>query len=267
MTGRVFRLLAADALRDALRRRLAFVVVAVALLGVATAESCTSFGRSSWTWNGQTLDPELMAGWIAPFLYGFEALAFVMLAGLLAADQLARPLRDGSAGLWLARPVGRGTYACARLAGALGVAFLAGGLLLGATAALLVGRHDLALGPAVLGAIAGALSATTVGALATLASLVVGRVAVVALVGMFVPMVALANALAAAGAELGGFLGLLDRFAPPLGRALLAAVAAWNPRVPAEALDPTAYVGVLALWTLASVAALVLAFRRLELPR
>ncbi len=259
--------LAAEALRDALRRRLALVVAGVALLGVASAESCTAFGPGTWVVDGQSVDPELVAAWLAPLLFGFEILLFVVLAGLLAADHLARPLAEGSALLWLARPVGRGAYALARLAGALGVAYAAGAVLLGGTAVLLVGRHDLAAGPAVVGALAGALGAAGVAGLAMSASLWLGRVAVVTLVGTLVPLVALINTLRAAGARLDGFLGLLDRGAPPLGRAILAAVAPWNPHVSDLGAEAPRLLAVLAAWALAGGALLVLSFRRVELPR
>ena len=53
---RAFRMLAAEAFRDGLRRRLAFAVAIVLLLGLAGAQSCTQLGARQLDVNGEALD-------------------------------------------------------------------------------------------------------------------------------------------------------------------------------------------------------------------
>lgn len=261
---RGLRVLAAEAFRDALRRRVATVVAAVALVGLAGAETCTALGPAPIVVNGRLVDPEVAAAWIAPLLYGFQAWLVMVLAGILAAGHLAGPLEDGTAALWLARPVSRAAFAAARLAGALGLALAAGVLLLGGTAAFLATRHGLGAAPAVTGAVATAVGALTVAALAMAASLVFARTAVILLVVFGVPFVWAVDTLAAAGVPLGGWLAFVERYGPPLGTSVLAAVARWNPHVVGTA-GAGDFALQLALWAVGSVALLVLAFRRVEI--
>jgi hypothetical protein len=63
---------------------------------------------------------------------------------------------------------------------------------------------------------------------------------------------------------LGGVTGAVDRFGPPLFRAIAAAVAPWNPHVDAGNTWSRAMLG-LALWAVGSVAALLAVFRRREI--
>jgi hypothetical protein len=265
-----FRVLASEAFRDGLRRRFAAVLAALLVIGLLGAETCTGLGSGELVYNGREIDPRAVAGFVAPLLYAFEILALVVTAGVLASDHLARPLADGSAALWLARPVGRGAFAGARLAGALGVVAAGGVVLLGGTGGLLVGRQGLAVGPALAGAAAGGLDAIVVGALAMAASLGLGRSAVLLLVTFGVPFVGLANTLVlgaqlvAPEAHFGGLIGAVDRFGPPLGTAVLAAVAAWNPHVEAQGAFASVLPRLL-LWAAGSAALLVLSFRRREL--
>ena len=139
--------------------------------------------------------------------------------------------------------------------------------MLGGTAALLVARHGLAAGPAIWGAVAALAGALCVGALAMTASLWIGRAAVLLLVVLGIPFVVFANAAMFAGAlfelEVGGLTASVTRFAPPLGLAVIAAVAPWNPHV--ELGDELAPLWRLGAWALGSVALLVLAFRRTEI--
>ncbi len=267
---RGFALLAIEAARDALRRRFAVAIAVVLALSLLWVRSCTDFGNV--TFDQRAVDPALIAGFLAPVLFSLQALAVLLMAGVLASDHLARPLADGSSALWLARPVSRGAYAGARLAGALAVALGAGAVLLGGTAALLAARHGVDLAPAALGAAAAGLGAVVVAALAMATSLAVGRTAVLLAVLVAVPLQGFANALGLAlavvqpDAALPDVLATIDRFGPPLGTAVFAAVAAWNPHVDAsEALLPA--FGRLALWAAGALALLVAVFRRTDIAR
>lgn len=264
-----FRVLASEAFRDGLRRRLAFVVAITLLLGLAGAQSCTNVGGDV-SFNGDTLDPHMVGGFLAPLLFAAQALTVLSIAGLLASDLLARPLAEGSALLWLARPVSRGTWAGARLAGALGVTFASGLLLLGGTGAMLMLRQGVSIEPALAAAVATALGSVVVASLAMAASLVLGRSAVTLVVVIALCFVVAANtagfAIDLLGSEMqmGPILGPLDRYGPPLFRSILAAVVAWNPHVEA----PGAYAAAmlrLGIWAVAGVAILVAAFRRREI--
>jgi hypothetical protein len=64
--------------------------------------------------------------------------------------------------------------------------------------------------------------------------------------------------------EVGGFLGAIDRFGPPLFTAVAAAVAAWNPHVEPAPLFVAAVLR-LALWAVAGVVLLLVLFRRGEI--
>jgi hypothetical protein len=179
---------------------------------------------------------------------------------------------EGSAALWLARPVSRSVFAGARLVGALAVTFLAGALLLGGTSALLSMRHGVELGPAVVASLATALGAVVVAALAAAASLAVGRTAVLLALAAAVPLQFSANAaglviaLVQPEASLPGLLAALDRYGPPLGTAVFAATAAWNPHVDASGALAASF-GRLALWAGGAVALLLVSFRRVEIGR
>lgn len=271
MSARAFTVLAGEAARDALRRRFALALAILLVLSLGWVNTCTGFG-SNLTLNDQAVDPALLAGFLAPILFSVQALAVLAVAGVLASDHLARPLAEGSAALWLARPVSRSVFAGARVAGALAVALLAGAALLGGTAALLSSRHGVALGPALVASLATALGAVVVAALAAAASLAVGRTAVLLALAVAVPLQFAANAagllmaLVQPGASLPGLLAWLDRFGPPLGTAVFAATAAWNPHVDASGVLATA-LGRLAGWAGGAVALLLVAFRRVEIGR
>lgn len=271
MSARAFVVLAGEAARDALRRRFALAIAILLVLSLGWTNTCTGFG-SSLSLDGQPVDPALLAGFLAPILFSVQALAVLVVAGVLASDHLARPLAEGSAALWLARPVSRSVFAGARLAGALAVTLLAGAVLLGGTAALLSTRHGVGLEPAAIASLATALGAVVVGALAAAASLAVGRSAVLLALAAAVPLQFAANAaglliaLVQPEVSLPGLLAVLDRFGPPLGTAVFAATAAWNPHVEAEGALAAA-LGRLGLWAGGAIALLLLAFRRVEIGR
>lgn len=259
---KAFWLLFQEALSDAFRRRIAAGVAVAALLSVMMLESCTSCAPSI-TVNGEQRELGELVGAAGFGVYLVLGLWVIALAGVLASDHLRSALDDGSATLSLARPVPREAFALARLAGVLGVAGGAGGLVLGAAAFLLTTRNELPLLPALIGAGACALGALVVGALAMAASLVLPRVATVLLVFGGIGLVTLANGIAPF-AEGQGWLGLVDRFGPPLASSLALALGPWldSVAVPGDGVQLTAR---LVAWAIASLLALAFGFRRMEL--
>jgi ABC-type transport system involved in multi-copper enzyme maturation permease subunit len=258
-----FRLLAADAFRDAVRRRIALALVVLSLLSLLVVDSCTSCGAGTVVVNGTEMDGSRIFGWTGMVLYAVLALWTVTLSGALAADHLQQGLEDGTALLTLARPVGRGSFALARLAGALAVSLGTGALLLAGTAAFLRARYDLDVGPAAAAGACAALGAAIVSSLAMATSLYLPRLATVAAVFVGVAVIAATNLAALAGVELSALWSALDRFGPPLGTGIALAVAEWSGReLPASAGLVAAR---LALWALLGAALLVAAFRRREI--
>jgi len=267
---RAFRIFAAESFRDGLRRRLGFAVAIVLVIGLAGAQTCTQFGSDGLSINGERVDGRMIGGFLAPILFAFQAWAVLAIAGLLAADQLARPLAEGSAVLWLARPVSRGVYATARLVGALAVALVCGAVLLGGTGAMLVLRQGVAIEPALEAAAATALGALVVASLAMAASLALGRMAVILLVLLGLVFIAFANGVGLVTSitdpevQVGGLVGAVDHYGPPLFSAIVGAVVKWNPHIdPGDAFAQAML--RLAVWAAGSVALLIAAFRRREI--
>ena len=260
----VFAVLAREALADAIRRRLVLVIAVACLLSLQAVETCTSCGSATLVRDGQKIELPDVAGFGALAVMVVCSLWTLLLAGFLASDHLAEPLEDGSAALLLARPVGRGHFALARLAGALAIALAAGALLLLATGSLFHARQGLPWWPALPAFAACAASAFTVGALAMLASLYLPRVATILLVMMGVAGVAAVNVAGLFGAELGGLASVVQQFGPPLVSPVALALREWiaPTAVPGDAL-PLALRQI--AWMLASAAALVHAFRRVDL--
>jgi ABC-type transport system involved in multi-copper enzyme maturation permease subunit len=256
------RALSADSFRDAVRRRTAGALVVLALLSLLVVESCTSCGQGTFEINGQVVDGSSLFGWTGMVLYALLALWTIVVSGALAADHLEQVLADGTAQLVLARPVGRGVFALARLFGALAVSLGTGALLLGGTAFFLSARYGLSPGPAALGAAGAALGGAIVAALAMTASLYLPRLATVAAVFAAVAIVTSANVAALAGVELSGAWMALERLAPPFGTAVALAVAEWSGRELAASAPLVA--ARLALWAAFAPALLVVAFRRKE---
>jgi hypothetical protein len=263
--ARVWRVLAAEAIADATRRRIVPVIALLALFSLLFVESCTSCSPTLMR-DGELVELPQVAGFGGLLISVILGLWTVVLAGVLASDHLAEPLTDGSAELSLARPVSRGAFALSRLAGALALACATGALLLFGSAVLLHARQGLALGP-VLGAFLVCVAgAATVAGLAMTASLVLPRSVTALAVFGFVWAIAAINALAQFGTELTGVAGLVDRFGPPLATAMIVALGSW--------IEPTATRGEpleLALrslvWAGASVLLLLRVFRRIELGR
>jgi hypothetical protein len=259
---RSFWLLAREALGDAFRRRIVGGVAVAALLSIAMLESCTGCSPSINV-NGEVRELVEVRGAFGFTTFLVLGLWGIALAGVLASDHLRSALDDGSAVLSLARPVPRESFALARLAGVMGVTGGAGALVFGAAAFLLATRTGLSLTPLLAGAGASLLGALTVAALAMAASLALPRVATVLLVLGGVGVVALANGIAPF-AEGSGWLGVIDRYGPPLGSSLALALAPWLEGVslPGDAVRVAAR---LVAWAIGATLALVFVFRRAEL--
>jgi hypothetical protein len=261
--GRAFRLLAVDALRDALRSRLGLAVAGCALLALFLVDRCTSL-EGSFVLNGEALDPATTLRAFGPILFGWVSLFLLAASGLVASDGLARPVADGSIVLWLARPVSRTVYALARLSGTLALAVSAGGGALAAAALLLHARHGFALAPAVFAGLVYAASTVVVSALAMALSLYVPRVVTLFAVILWIQLIVVGNAAHLLGASFGGWFAALERWGPPLGTALFYAMSGWVSLRP----DPHEVALVmlrLGIWIGLSAALLVLSVRRLEL--
>jgi hypothetical protein len=73
------------------------------------------------------------------------------------------------------------------------------------------------------------------------------------------------NAIGLFGVELGGIAWGIDRFGPPLGSAVVAALAPWIAPVEVSA-DPLELAVRIAAWTVAGVSLLVVVSRRCDVP-
>jgi hypothetical protein len=255
-----------EAVRDAVRRRIVAGIAVVCVISVMMLDRCTGCGAGELVVNGEARPIASLAGGAGVATLLVLGLWVVALAGVLGADHLSQTLEDGSARMSLARPVSRGAFALARLGGVLAIALLAGGILLGSAGFLLATRSGLPVAPALAAGVACALSCVVAASLAMAASLSLPRAATVLLVFVAVAMVAAANAagVASPGAPPGGWLGAIDRLGPPIATAMLAPLAAWLPEV-SLAVDPAAVLVRLLAWSVAAVAALWAAFRRIEL--
>jgi hypothetical protein len=129
---------------------------------------------------------------------------------------------------------------------------------------LLHARQGLAWLPLISAFAATAAGAATVGALAMAASLYLPRIATLLLLLMSVGAVAAANAAGLFGAQLGALAALIDGYGPPLVSSVAYALREWvaPSQVPGNAL---ALALRHAVWTFASTALLVQAFRRTEI--
>jgi len=184
-----FLALTGEALGDAVRRRVAAALAILALLSLAAVDSCTACAAGTFTVNGIPVDGSRIFGWTGIALYALLALWTVAISGALASDHLQQSLDDGTAQLALARPVGRGVFALARLTGALAVSLGTGGVLLAGTALFLHARYGFGLGPAAAAAAGAALGAIVVSSLAMTASLFLPRLATLAAVFLAVASV------------------------------------------------------------------------------
>ena len=265
-TGTAFRALAGEAFADAIRRRIVPVIVVISLLSLMAVDGCTRCATGQLDVNGQVVPMADLAGWTGMVIFSALALWTMVLAGVVASDHLSHPLTDGSAALSLARPVSRNTFALSRLAGALAISYATGALLLGGTAALLAVRTGAAPGAALWAGAACAAGSFTVACLSMTSSLWLPQIATALLVFASVGAVAAVNLVGQFGAELGGFLGAIEHYGPPLATSVIVALGPW--------IEPTAVRGEplelavrSALWCAASGGLLLASFHRLELGR
>jgi hypothetical protein len=261
----VFRALAGEAVHDAVRRRIVPAIAAVSLLSLVVVDSCTSCGTPSIVQNGVPVELPEIAGWTGMVIFAVLSLWVMVLAGVLASDHLRETLADGSASLVLARPVDRATFALSRLAGVLVIVFVTGAVLLGGSTALLHARHGVAIAGAAWGGLACALGAAVVAALSMTAALFLPRIATVMVVLVGVGVIAGVNAMGLFGVELGGIAWGIDRFGPPLGSAVVAALAPWIAPVAVPA-EPVELAVRIAAWAVAAASLLVVVFRRRDIP-
>jgi hypothetical protein len=259
-----FRTLAGEAVLDAVRRRIVAAIAVVSVLSLMLVDSCTSCAGGELVVNGEVREVASIAGWTGTVTFVVLGLWSIVLAGVLAAEHLAQTLADGSATLALARPVGRGTFAFARLAGALAIAFATGAILLGGTALFLGSRSGLPGGPALLASLSCAVGGITLASLAMTASLYVPRVATVLLAFAATGAVSLANLLAMFRQAPDGVMGAIDRFGPPLCTSIALALSPWTPGVEIP-VAPAAVAVRHGLWAAAGIALLWATFRRVEL--
>ena len=258
-----FALLSREALADATRRRIVPLIAVMALLSLLFVDSCTSCSPEV-TVQGQEVPLSGVSGLLGLVVMVVLGLWTQVLAGILASDHLAEPLADGSAALVLSRPVSRGAFALSRLAGTVLLALGTGAALLLATALLLQVRQGLEAGPALAAGLACALGTVTVGALAMVASLYLPRVATALAVLGLVWGIALVNAFGRVGADLGGWVGVIDGLGPPLATGMVVALRPWVAPLEVSA-DPLDALLRGAVWAAGSLVLVVAAFRRVEL--
>ncbi len=263
--ARTLGLLAADAVRDGVRNRVGLFAIVFALCVGLFADRCTAFEAGTVMLNGREFDVSDGAHFIGPFVFGSCALLLALVAGFVACDALARPLSEGTATLWLSRPVGRASYALSRLAGALGLSLAAGFAVLLVVTVLLHLRLGLDPLPALAGVAVFAADAWVVAAVAMAFALYLPRVVALGAVVLLMQMVVFTNGLHSVATLSSGLLGGIERYGPPLGTALIYALSPWfSPGASAaEWLD----VGVrLFVWGAGSTVLVALLFRRIDLP-
>jgi len=264
-TTKIFSELAGEAFRDAMRRRIVPIIVVFALLSLLAVDSCTSCsGSGQVAQNGVSVSTDEISGWTGMLIFTVLSLWTMVLAGLLASDHLAETVFDGSANLILGRPVRRSEFALARLAGALGIAYVAGAVVLTVSTYLLHFRNGVSLGAAIWAGLACAAGALVVAALAMALSLHLTRVATAISVLFFVGAITFANVFTLFGASLGRVGYVVQHFAPPLCTAVVVALKPWIAPV-TPAVDPMIMALKLVFWVVASVVILLAAFRRQEL--
>lgn len=261
-----FGLLTREAVQDAMRRRIVFAIAAVSVLSLMVVDGCTRCSTGEIVVNGQPQQLDQVAGAAGLLTFVTLGMWIILLAGVLAADHLQQSLEDGTASLCLARPLSRASFALSRLAGVLILTGITGAVLLGATGFFLATRGALALAPAALAAGTCALGAVGIAGLSMALSLTLPRLSCILVVFGAVGSVALANGLGLATHSGGGLLAAIDHFGPPLLSAMTLALAPWVPQVQIPGALP-AVLARLVIWSLIGPAALVLAFRRVELGR
>ncbi|MGH0036409.1 MAG: hypothetical protein ACQGVK_15385 [Myxococcota bacterium] len=254
-----------ESLGDAVRRRVAFVILALGILSLFFVDSCTSCSPTLES-NGRSVEAAELAGVTGMILIVSLGLWIQVLAGVLAADHLAEPVSDGSAHLVLARPVSRAVFALTRLAGALLLALGAGALLMSASGGLLAARQGLPPAPLLAAFGACAAGAVAVSAASMALSLWLPRTATALLVFGAVWGIAWLEILGRFGAELSGGLAAIRDFGPPLAIGMVWSLSGWVEGLPEPpGAEPVAWALRAAVWAALTLTGLVVGFRRLEL--
>lgn len=259
---RAFRLLAAEAIRDAFRRRTVAVVGVVCILTLFMMESCSGCNAQVQL-EGDAAGALDVLSWAGVAAWCVLALWVVTLSGLLGADHLSQVIEDGSADLVLARPVSRDTFVLSRLAGSLAVTLAAGLVLLGAATFLFAVRSGLPATPALSAFLACMLSCVAIGALAMTASIHLPRMASVMLTFLAIAAISSVNLVSVSTGGVGGVYALIDQFGPPLATSIVLALSPWA----GKSLEHVSALSVMmrgVLWALGGVWLLVWSFRRRE---
>ncbi|MCC6641292.1 MAG: hypothetical protein IT386_09045 [Deltaproteobacteria bacterium] len=263
--ARKLALLAADAVSDGVRNRVGLFALLFALVVGLFADRCTAFDAGTVMLNGREFDVRDGAPLMGPFVFGSCALLLVLVTGFVACDALARPLSEGTATLWLSRPISRASYALSRLAGALGLGLAAGIAVLLVVTVLLHLRLGLDPKPALAGMAVFAVDAWIVAAVAMTLALHLPRVVALGAIVLALQMVVFTNGLHTVASVSGGLLGAIEHYGPPLGTGLIYALAPWFAEG-VSAADWLAVVARLVVWGAGSTALLAILFRRIDLP-
>lgn len=252
-----FAVLTREAVHDSVRRRVVLVIAAVCFLSLALVSNCT------------TCDAELQvstefdfAGRAAIVVLCLFGLWTMVLAGLLASDQLAQSMVDGRALLVLSRPVSRDTFVLSRLAGALVVCCAAALLLMGGAAFFLIMWGGFPVLPALLALLATVLSCVTVAALAMSISLYLPRVATFMIVMVLIGIVGGTNLVALSTGYVSGLYANIHAYGPPLASSIVLALGPWASDTPG--VGGLSVVVRLFAWAAGCVGVLLLNFRHQE---
>lgn len=107
-------LIAGHTLLDQLRRRSLYVLLALSLVFIFTLRGCYD---GNYTVNGQQLSSASIAWHASLFAFQFIAGSMLLLSVLIATPVFATDLQDGSAVMYLSRPVSRFQYILGRILG------------------------------------------------------------------------------------------------------------------------------------------------------
>lgn len=257
-------LLSGEGVRDASRRRIVPAVLVLSFLSLVMMDSCTSCTPNVMV-EGEATTVDI-ARWTGILSFAVLGMWSIALAGLLAADHLRSIFEDGSATLWLARPVSRPTLALARLLGSLAVSLPAALIVCVGATFFLVARSNLAVAPAVVATGAVVLSSITMAALAMTLSLFLPRIVTVLLVFGSVGLIGSLNLWSASVQPLTGLYFAIDRFGPPLLSTIVLALSPWT----GQAIASISFwdVALRALvWGVGSVVLLLVVFDQRELAK
>ncbi len=264
---RAFRVVWRQSLAATLRGRGSWVLAAGFLAGLALLESCTrGMISAEVVVDGQQVDGA--GALLGPILYAGAILPVYFVAGLVAAEQMTQAAApEGPVNLWLSRPIGRGTWACARLAGVLTTVVAGGGAWVAGIAWVLAQRFGIETASLWVGAAGALLGFVVVTGVAMTAALTLGRGAAISLVllGVAVVIACNANVIAAPffSAEAGALSVWVTRLTPPIAMPVILSSLALNPGLE-SLVDDVPSLFVLAAWAVLAVGGLVLAARRRE---